>query len=187
MSMPSVKRVWTVADLADLPDDGNRYEVLDGELYVTPAPSYDHQAALQMLYRLIADYLDREPIGFAFVAPADVTFSDRRGVQPDIFVTPRGSGRRPRSFADAGRLVLAAEIGSPSTVRADRVKKRTVYREEGVETYWLADLEARIFEQSVPENSRVEILADRVLWRPAGAREPLTIDVADFFRRVLDV
>lgn len=186
MAMPSVKRDWTVADLADLPDDGNRYEVLDGELYVTPAPSFDHQTGLQLLHRMIADYLDREPVGFVFIAPADVTFSERRGVQPDLFVMPLGDGRRPRRFEDAGHLLLAVEVSSPSTVRADRVAKRTVYREEGVETYWIVDLEARTFERSIPDDSRVELLADRVEWQPAGAREPLVIDVADYFRRVLD-
>jgi Uma2 family endonuclease len=98
MPMPMLKREWIVADLADLPGDGNRYEVLDGELFVTPSPSADHQAAVQLLHRLIADYLDREPIGFVFVAPGDVTFSPRRLVQPDLFVVPLHEGRRPRSL-----------------------------------------------------------------------------------------
>jgi Uma2 family endonuclease len=186
MSMPNVRRDWTVADLAGLPDDGNRYEVIDGELYVTPAPSFDHQAALQLLHRLVADYLDREPIGYVLIAPADVTFSERRGVQPDLFVVPPHDRRRPRRFEDVGHLLLAAEVLSPSSVRADRVAKRTVYREEGVEVYWVLDLDARTFEQSVPADPRVEVLANRVEWRPAGAREPLVIDVEDFFRRVLD-
>jgi Uma2 family endonuclease len=186
MAMPSVKRVWTVADLADLPDDGNRYEVLDGELYVTPAPTYDHQTALQLLHRIIADYLDREPVGFVFIAPADVTFSQRRGVQPDLFVMPAHEGRRPRRFDDGRHLTLAAEILSPSTGRADRVAKRTVYREEGVEAYCVVDLDARTFERSVPEDPRVEVLAERIDWHPTGAGAPLVIDIEDYFRRVLD-
>jgi Uma2 family endonuclease len=186
MGMPTLKRDWTVADLADLPDDGNRYEVLDGILYVTPSPSADHQTAVQALYRLLADYLDRERIGFVFVAPGDVTFSPRRLVQPDLFVVPLQEGRRPRRFADVKHLLLAIEVLSPSTSRADRVAKRTVYREEGVEVYWVVDLDARTVERSVPNDPRVEVLADRIEWHPAGAERPLIIDLEEYFRRVLD-
>jgi Uma2 family endonuclease len=186
MSMPNLKRNWTVGDLADLSDDGNRYEVLDGELYVTPAPSFDHQTAVLLLARLIAEYLDREPVGFLFIAPADVTFSARRGVQPDLFVLPSHDGRRPKHFDEVKHVLLAVEVLSPSTSRADRVTKRTVYREQGVESYWVVDLDARTFERSVPDDPRVEVMADRIEWHPHGAGQPLVIDVEDYFRRVFD-
>jgi Uma2 family endonuclease len=184
--MPNLERNWTVADLDDLPDDGSRYEVLDGALYVTPAPTFDHQAAAQLLFELIAQYLRQERIGFSFLAPADVRFSPRRSVQPDLFVMPPHDGRRPRHFDDEKHLLLAVEVLSPSSSRADRVAKRTVYREEGVETYWVVDLDARTFERSVPNDSRVEVLADSIEWNPVGAEHPLVIDVEDYFRRVLD-
>jgi len=186
MAMPSVKREWTVADLADLPEDGNRYEVLDGVLYVTPSPSADHQTAVGLLLRLVGDYLDRERIGFVFIAPADVTFSSRRLVQPDLFVVPLRDGRRPRRFEDVKHLLLAIEVLSPSTSRADRVAKRTVYRAEGVDVYWVVDLDARTFERSVPGDPRVEVLADRIDWHPSGAERPLVIDLEEYFRRLLD-
>jgi Uma2 family endonuclease len=186
MSMPSVKRVWTVADLSDLPDDGNRYEVVDGELYVTPAQSFDHQAIAYLLARLIGEYLDREPVGYVFLAPADVTFSPRRNVQPDVFVVPPCDGRRPKRFEDVGHLMLAAEVLSPSTGRADRVAKRTVYREEGVDVYWVIDPDARTFERSLPQDARVEVIADRIEWHPTGATEPFVLDIEEFFRRALD-
>jgi Uma2 family endonuclease len=186
MSMPNVKREWTVGDLADLPDDGNRYEVLDGDLYVTPAPSFDHQAAVLLLARLIAEYLEQEPAGFVFIAPADVTFSARRGVQPDLFVTALHDGRRPKHFGEVRHLVLAVEVLSPNTSRADRVAKRTVYLEEGVESYWVVDLDARTFELSVRDDPRVEVMADRIEWHPPGAGQPLVIEVEEYFRRVFD-
>ena len=129
MHMPAFRRQWTVDDLEDLPDDGQRYEVIDGELFVTPASSYTHQRALGVLYRLIADYLDGERVGFVFFAPADVTFSPKRSVQPDLFVIPGVDGRPPKSFADVKRLLLAVEVLSPSTGRADRVVKRALYRD----------------------------------------------------------
>jgi Uma2 family endonuclease len=187
MSMPSVKRDWTVADLADLPDDGNRYEVLDGELYVTPAPSFDHQTIALSLATLIREYLGREPAGYVFIAPADVTFSPRRNVQPDVFVVPPRDGRRPKRFEDVGHLMFAAEVLSPGTARADRVAKRTVYREQGVDVYWVVDPDARTVERSVPHDPRVEVIADRIEWHPVGAATPFVLDVEEFFHRALDV
>src|SRR5215207_8926007 len=110
MHMPTLKRPWTVDDLQDLPVDGNRYEVIDGKLFVTPAPSWEHQRAAAQLFRVLADYLEREPYGDVLLSPADVSFSRTRSVQPDLFVVPLIGGRRPRKFEDVGRLLLAAEV-----------------------------------------------------------------------------
>jgi Uma2 family endonuclease len=186
MSMPTFKRQWTVADRDALPDDGNRYEVIDGELFVTPAPSWNHQTAVGHLYRLLDDYVTAERIGYAFVAPADVVFSPKRGVQPDVFVVPPVNGRRPTSFQEVRRLILAVEVLSPSTARADRVAKRVLFRDEGVDEFWIVDCDSRTFERSTPADPRVEIIADELTWRPAGAARPLVIDVPAYFTRVLD-
>lgn len=186
MHMPTLKRRWTVDDLDDLPDDGRRYEVIDGELFVTPAPSLDHQAAAGALYRILAAYLGRERVGYAFVAPADVTFSPERAVQPDVFVVPLVRGKRPRKFDEVKRLLLAVEVLSPSTARADRVVKRTMFRNEGVAEFWIIDLDARAFERSTPADSRVDVLDQRVQWRPEGASVPLEIDVTRYFAEALD-
>jgi len=187
MAMPTLKRDWTVEDLLDLPDDGNRYEVLDGELLVTPAPSLDHQRAVFALGRLLNDYLAINRLGEMLISPADVTFSPRRLVQPDVFVIPFGDmGRKASRFVDVGRLLLAVEILSPSTARADRVKKRRVYREEGVPEYWIVDLDARTIERSTPADERVEVLADSIDWLPGGATSPLRIDIGAYFSGALD-
>ena len=186
MLMPAFRRQWTVDDLQDLPDDGQRYEVIDGELFVTSAPSYDHQAAVGMLYRRLAEYLERERIGYALVAPADVVFSPVRGVQPDVFVVPLVSGRRPKSFSDVGQLLLAVEVLSPSTAREDRVVKRALYRDEGVPEFWIVDMDSRTFERSTPADARVDVLDTRVEWLPDGAATPLLLDVPAYFAEVLD-
>jgi len=187
MSMPMLKRRWTVDDLEDLPDDGNRYEIIDGELFVTPAPSMNHQEAVIRLHSILAAYLDHQPgVGHAYVSPADVTFSRTRTVQPDVFVVPLSAGRRPRRFDDVGRLLLAAEVLSPSTGRADRVTKRVLFRDESVPEYWVVDLDSRTIERSTPRDSRIERIDDRLEWQPEGAASALTIDVADYFARVLD-
>jgi Uma2 family endonuclease len=184
MSMPELTREWTVDDLADLPDDGNRYEVIDGELLVTPSPALTHQAAVGELYLIVAPYVATQKIGFTFVAPADVIFSPRRGVQPDVFVTPPVDGRRPKKV---NRLLLAVEVLSPSTARSDRVKKRNMFRDEGVPEYWIVDLDARTFERSTPAEPRPEIISERLIWSPPGASAPLEVDLVAYFQRVLDV
>ena len=153
MHMPMLRREWTADDLLDLPNDGNRYEVLDGE---------------------------------AIFAPADVTFSPRRVLEPDVFVIPFAGDRRAVRFSDVGRLLLVAEVLSPSTARADRVAKRTVYREARVPEYWVADLDARTIERSTPADPCVEVLAEKIEWLPDGAREPLRLDLVEFFKRALD-
>lgn len=184
MSMSMLERQWTVADLANLPDDGNRYEVIDGELLVTPAPALPHQAAVGELHLILAPYVTAQKLGYTFVAPADVIFSPRRGVQPDVFVTPPVDGRRPKKV---DRLLLAVEVLSPSTARADRVKKRNLFRDEGVPEYWIVDLDARTIERSTPTEQRPEVLSERLTWMPDSAATPLEIDLVSYFERVLDV
>ncbi len=186
MRMLAVKRRWTADDLDELPDDGNRYEVIDGELFVTPAPAYKHQDAIAELHVSLRSYLEREPIGRAIFAPADVRYSELRAVQPDLFVIPLVDGKRPERFEDAGRLLLAVEVLSPSSARADRVAKRTLYRDERVPEYWLIDLDARTIERSTPADTRIDVLVDRIEWRPDGVSGPLVIDLPDYFARVLD-
>lgn len=179
-------RQWTADDLLALPDDGQRYEVIDGELFVTPSPSMENQRALSVLFRLVADYIDREHVGEAFFSPSDITFSPRRSVQPDMFVVPLVEGRRHRQFRDMKHLLLAVEVLSPSTARLDRVQKRVLYREEGVEEFWIVDLDARTFERSTPADSRIDVLDANVRWAPSGASTSFELDVPAYFARVLD-
>jgi Uma2 family endonuclease len=187
VAMPLVKRQWTFDDLEDLPDDGNRYEIIDGELFVTPSPVWPHQQAIAEVYLLLRIFLQRVPVGFAYFAPADVVFSPRRAVQPDLFVVPPVEGKRPTSFGAVRRLLLAVEILSPSSARADRVAKRMLFRDEGVAEYWVVDLDARTVERSTPAEARPEILDVRLDWTPEGATESMTIDLPAYFSRVLDV
>ena len=184
--MHAFRRQWTADDLQDMPDDGQRYEVVDGELFVTPAPSFDHQAAAALLFRRLADYLDREPVGYVLFSPADITFSPRRAVQPDVFVVPRVGDHRPRSWSEVKALILAVEVLSPSTARLDRVVKRKLYRDENVSEFWIIDLDARAFERSTPIDSRVDVIDATLEWHPQGASAPFVLDVVEYFAQVLD-
>ena len=177
---------WTADDLLDMPDDGQRYEVIDGELFVTPAPSLNHQAALGTLYVRLVEYLNSEHVGYVFFSPADIRFSPRRSVQPDLFVAPSVDGRRPQSYSEITRLMLAIEALSPSTAQLDRIVKRKLYREEGLSEFWIVDLDARSFERSTPLDSRVDVLDTSLEWWPDGASAPFTLDIQAYFAVVLD-
>jgi Uma2 family endonuclease len=135
---------------------------------------------------LLAAYLEHDRAGHAYVSPADIVFSSRRAVQPDVFVVPLIGGRRPESFSAVTRLLLAVEVLSPTTARADRVAKRTLFREVGVPEYWIVDLDARVVERSTPSDERSEIIADQLEWLPDGATAPLLIELPDYFASVLD-
>jgi Uma2 family endonuclease len=186
MHMQAFRRQWTADDLQDLPDDGQRYEVVDGELFVTPSPSANHQRALSILFRRIADYVDRERVGEAFFSPSDITFSPRRAVQPDLFIVPLLDGRRPREFREMKHLLLAVEVLSPGTARLDRVVKRRLYHDEGVDQFWIIDLDARTIERSTPIDTRVDVIDSVIEWLPDGASGPFVLDVEEYFARVLD-
>lgn len=183
MPAPAARTDWTVDEVHALPDDGNRYEVVDGELLVTPAPSFSHQdAVLQLAIRMQA-YADAVSLHL-LIAPAAVTFSPRREVQPDLLVLPLVDGRRARTFAEVGHLVLAVEILSPYTARADRYVKRPLYQSEGVPECWIVDVASRLFERWRPGDEEPEVLLETLAWQPRDDVAPLVIDLVEYFRRV---
>jgi Uma2 family endonuclease len=185
MGMPQTVERWTAERVRALPDDGNRYEVVAGELLVTPAPTFDHQdAVLRMVLRL-REYLETTRIGYAAFSPADIEFDVETLVQPDVFVVPLVEGKRPRRWVDVDTLVLALEVLSPSTARADRTVKRRLFQRVGVPEYWIVDLDARLVERWRPREDRPEIVAETLVWQPAAAHPPLTIELPAFFTAVL--
>ncbi len=125
---------WTVDDLAALPDDGLRYELVDGTLLVSAAPSKLHQRAVGNLYVLLRAACP--PDLEVFLAPTDYQPTTTRSLQPDLLVAHRADvGDDPISAP----LLLAVEVLSPSTRSVDVLLKRGVYAESGVAAYWLVD------------------------------------------------
>jgi Uma2 family endonuclease len=177
------RRDWTVEQVRALPDDGRRYEVIDGELFVTPAPSWLHQDAVIELLVLVRPYAAACAL-HCLIAPAEVTFAPRRSVQPDLLVVPTIDGRRAARFEDVGRLVLAVEVLSPSTARSDRHRKRKLYQSEAVPEYWIVDPAARFVERWRPGDEEPEILVETLTWRPDAGQAALVVDVAAYFRGV---
>ncbi len=177
---------WTVEMLHALPDDGRRYEIIDGELFVTPSPAWNHQAVVLQLGIRLDAYLRRHRVGYVRVAPGDVEFGPHTLVQPDVFVLPPVEGRRPASWREAGVPLLAVEVISPTTAAADRVRKRALYQRQGVPEYWIVDLDARLIERWRPEDERPEILSERIEWKPEGAAEPMAVELVEFWRDVME-
>jgi len=189
MVMPAVKRRWTASEVRDLiaasPLATPRYELVDGELLVTPAPRLLHQEAVTLLLMLLRTYLDAEPAGHALPSPSDVELEPEFLSQPDVFVMPREEWQRARLERVVRRLILAVEVLSPSSAGHDRVRKRPVYQ-RNVPEYWIVDLDARLVERWRPADDRPEILTRTLEWSPPGARTSLAIDLAAYFGKVLD-
>jgi Uma2 family endonuclease len=131
-------------DLACLPDDGKRYEILEGELYVTPAPSPFHQRASKRLQRMLEAYFEVRGLGEVFDAPLDVILTNRDVVQPDLVVVHVPALVTARAIE--GPPLLVVEVLSPSTARTDRAVKARRYAELGVRHYWIVDGQARAIE-----------------------------------------
>lgn len=184
MSMASSAHLWTADEVRALPDDGNRYEAVDGELLVTPAPARVHQEASRQLFRLLDAYTRAHGVGETFFAPADIGAGRMSLVQPDLFVVPRQAPGR-REWEVLRELVLAVEILSANTAIADRFTKRGLYQRQGVPEYWSVDVDARVFERWQPGDEMPELLDRRITWQPSAAHPPLEIDLNTYFTAVL--
>jgi Uma2 family endonuclease len=184
MAMPATTR-WTADMLRALPDDGKRYEVIDGELFVTPSPSWRHQDAVLGMASVLRPYVTTHGVGHVILSPADVSFDDDNLVQPDVFVTPLVGGRRPLEWSDVKALLLAVEVLSPSTARADRQVKLRLYQRQNVPEYWIVDVDARLIERWRAVDERPDIVTERLEWQPDPGHSSLVIDIAEYFRDVI--
>lgn len=180
MSMPAeLDRYYTREEVLALPDDGNRYELVHGELLVSPSPRYRHQSAVLRLATILDQYARTHKVGTPMISPADLAFGrDDLMVQPDLFVIAAPPGAT-REWHDVRALLLVVEVLSPSTSRYDRFTKRRLYQELGVPLYWIIDPEEHRAEVWTPEASAPLFEAGRLTWHPDGAGAPLVIDLAE--------
>ena len=183
MSMPAaLDRYYTREEVLVFPDDGNRYELVHGELLVSPAPRLSHQDAVLALALLLAPYVTKHGVGKLHISPSDLSWGGRSDVtvQPDVFVVAP-QDHPAREWIDVRQLSLVIEVLSPATARHDRFTKRRLYPEMQVPLYWLMDRDARRAEVWTPE-ARFPVFEERVLtWQPAGAPEAFTIELAALF------
>jgi len=144
---------WIVDDLWDLPDDGQIYEVIDGELYMTPPPIPAHQNVTVNFSGTLAPYIRRHRLGKLLVAPCAVILAKgRRGVQPDLFFIRQDNLDIIGEKAVEGVPDLVIEISSPGTAKYDRTVKMRIYAEHRVKEYWIVDTPKKIvYQYTQPE------------------------------------
>lgn len=181
MGMPDTARRYTVEEVLAFPADGNKYELVHGELLVTPAPNQVHQLVLGELFYRLRAYLESDgPNAQLFVSPADIFWGPDEYVQPDLCIVP--AEQVTGDWRDCQTLLLAVEVVSPSSARADRIQKRRLYQEHGVSTYWIVDPDAQVVEVWKPHDERPEIITDLLRWLIAPDAGELVIDLAEVFR-----
>lgn len=154
-----IEPLLTVADLDIMPDDGNRYEIIEGELFVSRSPSLTHQSVSGNFFHSIKTYLVENPIGEIWATPG-VIFSESSGVIPDLVFV---SHERRNEIASGDRITgapdLVIEIVSPGAEneRRDRLAKRQLYGKYGVKEYWIVDFEKRTVELYLLQGQRLEL------------------------------
>ena len=181
-------RRWTAAEVRQLTADNPllspRYELLDGELLVTPSPGAPHQRTVTALLIALHAYLSAARIGEVYVSPSDVELEPEFISQPDLFVLSTAESVRVRREGfPVYHLMLAIEVISPSSGRHDRVRKRPKYQQY-VDEYWIIDPDARLFERWRAGEARPEITVEQFRWQPREDVPPFTLDVELFFAGV---
>ena len=141
----ATKLKLTYQDYVLLPDDGKRYEILDGDLYVTPSPTARHQRVSRNLMLALTEHVTTNGLGEVFAAPLDTILADDAIAQPDILFVSNERRQIVRDWVH-GAPDLVVEILSPSTRDRDRILKRRLYARHGVRELWLVDPEARTVE-----------------------------------------
>ena len=136
----------TYEDYVGLPDDGRRYEILDGELEVSPAPAPRHQGVSRNLLWVLHGHVRERGLGSVYCAPIDVILAPTSVVQPDLIFIAGGRESIITARAIEGAPDLAVEILSPWSDRRDRVAKAALYARYGIHRYWILDPEVRVLE-----------------------------------------
>ena len=184
MGMPQPAAPWTADLVRNLPDDGNRYELVSGELVVTPAPRGRHQVAAFQLGKFLDQALADTGVGHVLHSPADISLGEDEVLQPDLFVYQTATGDMLGDWTDITALLLVIEVLSPSTARYDKQLKRHRYQRAGVPEYWIVDLDARLIERWRPGDERAELVGSELVWNPEGLGTPFRLDLPAWFASI---
>lgn len=149
---------WAYDDYAALPDDGRRYEIMDGVLIMAPSPTPEHQEVNIMLGHYLILAIKNRGLGKVFVAPIDVELTPKKIVQPDVLVILNANLASIQKKKIVGAPDLVVEIASPGTALYDRLDKYKAYQKAGVSEYWLADPDAQTVEVFVLEQGMYQPL-----------------------------
>lgn len=133
------KKIWTYDDYVTLPDDLNIYEVIEGELYMTPAPVPKHQEVCHNLQRILGNHVRKHNLGKIYPAPIDVVLDKSNVLQPDILFISKDNLSVIGEKNIQGAPDLVIEILSPTTVKKDRIIKMKTYARHGIKNLWFID------------------------------------------------
>ena len=134
----------TIMELFKMLPEGTLAEIIDGSIYMSPAPTPKHQRILGKLYRILTDYIERRDLGEVFIAPCDVFLDDTsNAVQPDLIVILRRNSSLVKEDAIHGVPDMLLEILSPGNAHHDLVRKKELYQKFGVREYWVIDPETK--------------------------------------------
>jgi len=184
MGMAMLVPKYTAAEIRQFDDSRLRFEVIRGELFVTPAPGTRHQRAVVELTRIFAAYLEEYSLGEVIVAPYEVEFAADTAVQPDLLVVLRDRARQLTAERFLGAPSLVIEVISYSSKRTDRLQKRQLYQEEGVPEYWVVDAGQLWVERWPVGAAEPETLRDELRWQPDPSVPALVIDLRALFEKV---
>lgn len=184
MAMPLVVPRYTLRDLESFPDDGSRYELLDGVLLVTPAPAPLHQLVAHRISTALSEYLGRTDNARVF-APGSVEIEPRVHLEPDVLVVPadelRGGLQVTTRWTAIRRWWLAVEVSGTGSTPYDRDYKGPAYLTLGVREYWRVDLRDECVHVSRPGQAERR-QTERLVWHPPELAEPLSLNIQALFR-----
>jgi len=163
-----------------------RYELVDGELLVTPSPTDRHQRIVGELFVLLREYVKRHRLGQVRLGPARARITETARFEPDLFVVSAVDQRLPRADEPITPLILVVEVLSAGSPRHDRLTKRRFFQSHGVPEYWVVDGESEAIEVWRPDDARAVLVDDRLSWRPTLETPALEIDVSALFAAVAD-
>lgn len=175
MAMASAQRCWTLAEFDALPHDGNRYELIHGELFVSPAPALMHELIIARLRNILAAYANRQQLGYVFTR--GVIRAPDSSVEPDLTVVHTDSAV---DWATLPVPCLVVEVHSPQSRTYDAGTKRTFYMERGLPEYWLVDGKRKTI-TVVRAGVTDSVITEMMTWHPQSASEALVFPVAGLF------
>lgn len=171
---------WTLELLHRLPDDGNKYELVRGELFVTPPPGDEHETILARLNEILTPFVSAHRLGHVYRPRAVMRFQGSE-VEPDLMVRAAHPDRRgdDSDWTRAPIPELVVEVTSGATRRRDRNQKKDLYLDAGVHEYWIVDRVERSI--TVVRRDGATVVNGRMTWSPEGASSPLEFAVEELF------
>ncbi len=183
MAMSFPLPTYTVDMVRAFPDDGQRYELVEGILLVTPAPASDHQIVIARILAALHVYLGDHGPAYV-VSPGEIEIAPTLHLEPDVLVFP-STFRPGTQWTDINGWWLAVEVLSPSSKHYDRDYKLETYLHLGVTEAWIVDLDRRCCEISGVDGRRSIAEYRKVRWHPSGMAQPLDLDLEAIFRDIV--